>query len=329
MNPNTPDHDDFSRPFAAAPRQPAFHSARHRTPAATAIELLNSLLGATIINSRVDAITVVDMAGQIIAVNPTFTKTWGYTIEELKGKSPRMLYADEENGREPDHQGNLSWLTAEPGQVLPIHYRRRDGKTFLGETSVTCVRDPDNAPIGYVAVTRDVTPRKQSPPAHRGANEDLRRENKKLEKRITTLTAELEEANAGLRVLLKRLEQGQKESRKQILTYLHEQFGPSLEKLQKTKLSPTQKSCVSTLAANLEELLSPLHRTLSLAMQRLTPTEIKIADFILRDKSTKDIAAAMHLSPWTVNVHRRNIRKKCGITNKKINLRTALESLLG
>jgi DNA-binding CsgD family transcriptional regulator len=35
----------------------------------------------------------------------------------------------------------------------------------------------------------------------------------------------------------------------------------------------------------------------------------------------------MNLSPETINNHRKHIRKKSGILNKKINLRTALLSL--
>jgi len=59
----------------------------------------------------------------------------------------------------------------------------------------------------------------------------------------------------------------------------------------------------------------------------LTRREIEVAGFVKEGKETKDIAEAMNLSKRTVDVHRDNIRKKLGIKNKKINLRTHLKSL--
>jgi len=47
-----------------------------------------------------------------------------------------------------------------------------------------------------------------------------------------------------------------------------------------------------------------------------------MANMIKLGKSTKEIALLSNLSLGTIKGHRDNIRKKLGIKNKKINLRT-------
>jgi DNA-binding CsgD family transcriptional regulator len=60
---------------------------------------------------------------------------------------------------------------------------------------------------------------------------------------------------------------------------------------------------------------------------KLTPTEIRVANFIRQGRTTKEISNLMNLSAKTVEFHRDNIRTKIGIKTKKINLRTHLLSL--
>jgi DNA-binding CsgD family transcriptional regulator len=56
----------------------------------------------------------------------------------------------------------------------------------------------------------------------------------------------------------------------------------------------------------------------------LSFTELQIANFIKTGKSSKEIGTLMKLSTATVNVHRNSIRKKLGITRKKISLQMYL-----
>jgi DNA-binding CsgD family transcriptional regulator len=54
---------------------------------------------------------------------------------------------------------------------------------------------------------------------------------------------------------------------------------------------------------------------------------MKIAGLIRQGKTTKEMASVLNLSSRTVETHRKNIRKKLGLRDRKANLRTKLLSL--
>ncbi len=59
----------------------------------------------------------------------------------------------------------------------------------------------------------------------------------------------------------------------------------------------------------------------------LTPKEILVANLIREDKSTKEIAGILTISESSVQFHRHNMRRKLGLVEKKINLKSYLQSL--
>ena len=78
---------------------------------------------------------------------------------------------------------------------------------------------------------------------------------------------------------------------------------------------------------NLEQLFMSYNAGINSRYLQLTPMEMKIVELIKQAKSTKEIAEILCLSPQTIATHRRNIRKKLGLTNKAVNLRIFLLSL--
>lgn len=114
----------------------------------------------SIFSASPDAITATDLNGNIIECNERTMKMHNYcSKEELIGKSALELIAEE------DRQKALQNLkkTFEHGNLATTEYMfvTRDGHEFPAELSASVVRDASGNPTGFVAVTKDITERKQ------------------------------------------------------------------------------------------------------------------------------------------------------------------------
>jgi len=137
----------------------------------------------------------------------------------------------------------------------------------------------------------------------------------------------LQEVNTALRVLLKQREHDKQELQENVLSNMKELVSPHLERLKKSRLDVNQTALVSTLESNINSIVSPFIRKLSSRYVSLTPMEIRVADFIKQGRTNKEMGELLFLSPNTVKFHRYNIRRKLGLKNKKMNLRSHLLSL--
>ena len=79
--------------------------------------------------------------------------------------------------------------------------------------------------------------------------------------------------------------------------------------------------------SGLNEIVSSFSVKLSSKHLGLTPGELRVAYLIKEGKRTKDISDLLNLSNKTIEVYRKNLRKKFGLTNTKTNLRTHLLSI--
>ena len=148
-----------------------------------------------------------------------------------------------------------------------------------------------------------------------------------LEQKIKELdnkSHELEEVNTALKVLLKHRDEDKKEFEKKVITNVKNLVFPYLEKLKNSRLNDRQKVYLNIIQSNLEDIVAPFLRQLSLSFSDLTPSEIQVAGLVKDGKTTKEIAGLLNSSTGAVNFHRNNIRKKLGLRNTKTNLRSFL-----
>ncbi|MGD2184531.1 MAG: PAS domain S-box protein [Desulfobacterales bacterium] len=170
----------------------------------------------------------------------------------------------------------------------------------------------DQAILGIVT---DISDRKK-------AENALKEKDKKLEQQAR----HLEEVNTALKVLLEHREQEKRELEENLLANIKKLVFPYLEKLDSGRLEAQSRTYLDIIKSNLNDLVSPLANTLSSNYLALTPAELQIADLVKHGKTSKEIAAMLNVSAKAVAFHRSNIRKKMGLTNKKRNLQTHLQS---
>ena len=145
-----------------------------------------------------------------------------------------------------------------------------------------------------------------------------------LEQRVKERTIELSESNIALTVLLKKREEDRTILAEQVLSNTSKLVEPFLDRLKESGLNEQQQVLVGIIQSNIEELTSPFANNFSNKLVRLTPSEIQVANMVKLGKRTKEIADIMHLSPGTISIHRKNIRKKLELTHQKTNLQTML-----
>ena len=114
-----------------------------------------------ILNSAVDGMLVLDEDGYIRDANPSVTRLFGFTQNELVGMHNTALMATP-----PPLSESIAWLqkvgaagTKGSGERQEFIGRRADRTTLATDVSISRVHDDED--VSYVAVIRDVTERKR------------------------------------------------------------------------------------------------------------------------------------------------------------------------
>jgi PAS domain S-box-containing protein len=152
-------------------------------------------------------------------------------------------------------------------------------------------------------------------------------EQKKVEETLLTKTQELEDANKALRVVLDQIGLAKTDVEKRVYRNVKETILPDLERLKKTTRSPNKKKEIEVIRTNLNKISSVPAQKKTSVLMNLSPREIQIADLIRMGKSSKTISIMLDVTKSAVEFHRNNLRKKLGIRNRDINLRTYLMNM--
>ena len=166
------------------------------------------------------------------------------------------------------------------------------------------------------------------PSVKRALNElNERKERKRAENELLLKSNSLEEANTALKVLLQHREEDRQATEEKVVTNVKKLALPYIDKLKKLKLNENQLAYVNIIEKHLKDIISPFLHDLTIEHLDLTPREIQITSLVKEGRTTKEITDFLNISATAVDFHRKNIRMKLGIKNKKTNLRSFLLSM--
>jgi len=277
-----------------------------------------------ITENMVDCVALVDTSGTYQSVTPSYREVLGYGPEEMVGVSGFSFI----------HPDDLEWVLKlymdgiEQG-LREISYetrlRHKNGQYIPMEVRARSLKDTNGKITGGVLAARDITERKLT-------EEELQKYRKQLEKMVRERTAELEnknitlqELNTTLKVLLKQREDDKKDMEERFVLNVRNLVLPYVERMKKGPLDVTQRPYLEIIEIHLNEIATPLLK--NMRQFKLTPREIKVAALVKQGRSTKEIAEILRISIGSIDIHRKHIREKLGLKDRKANLQVHLEGL--
>ncbi|MDA3902460.1 MAG: PocR ligand-binding domain-containing protein [Desulfuromusa sp.] len=251
-----------------------------------------------IVNLCDTAIFISDAEGKILQINQSAIQLSGYPQNELIGQNIVCLFPTNKLSGQP-----LKYDLLKNGKATQYErkIRTKDGKII--DIEISCKKLSNGH---FQSFFRDIS-------EHKSIQKSL------LNKQCDLKTSQglLKETNIALRVMVREAEQDKRDFEEKVSTNLLGMVNPYLEKLKKTALDSSQKNYLKIIEASLNNIISPFVRT-SVAMNlKLSPAEIRIANLLKQEMTSKEIAGRLILSPQTVDKHRGNIRKKSASPIKK------------
>lgn len=144
------------------------------------------------IEASESTIMITDRQGDIVYVNPAFTKHSGYECAEVIGRNPRFLHGNDQ----PEMDYAVMWATLLDGNTWTGTFRNRTkaGKELWEDANLSPILNEDGVIEHFVAVKENVTEK-------RNLLEDLEIHKTRLEHLVTERTVALQESEARFREL--------------------------------------------------------------------------------------------------------------------------------
>ncbi len=111
-----------------------------------------------ILDSMSDAIIYTELDHTIRKTNPAFSRLFGYSPEEITGKSSNILYANSNDFVEQEII-LTKYTDNDIREVYRVPYRKKDSSVFISETKSTVVINVNDEVDGYLFVVRDISER--------------------------------------------------------------------------------------------------------------------------------------------------------------------------
>jgi PAS domain S-box-containing protein len=127
------------------------------------------------------AITVItDPEGNIEYVNPKFGQTTGYTLEEVRGKNPRIL----KSGKTTPEEYKELWDAIRSGREWrgEFHNKKKNGEYYWEQALIAPIKNELGRITNFIAIKEDITERKRAEESLKIAHDDLTNANLELKK---------------------------------------------------------------------------------------------------------------------------------------------------
>jgi PAS domain S-box-containing protein len=252
---------------------------------------------------------------KIISCNAAAENIFGYDRAGMIGRNTAFIHVTRRSYG--DYVKKLiAAIDADDVFRMELNMRRKDGTVFPTAQTVKVIRDEYGEVSLVVSVIRDITEKKKADEAIRENEKKLREESIRLEEMITAL-----------KVLAEHRDREKNDMEAGFSESLNTLIMPFLDRMRRTKLDKLQEEHINALEAAFAEMSRPHGRKVAEKLLCLSPTEVQVANYIKQGYYSKKIASEMNVSLRTVEFHRNTIRKKLGLTDRNINLKTYLSSM--
>jgi PAS domain S-box-containing protein len=295
----------------------------------TARQKMNNALGlAAIAFNTCAGVVVTDAHGIILRVNEAFKHITGYSEEKVINQSVAML----KSGHHDATFYQAIWDAIRchhfwQGEILDM---RKNGDIFPVWMAITAVVGQDGFITHYVGSFHDITLQKKKEKLLQDASKVIENQTKKSAVDIHTLKDEAVEINTALKVMLRLRQTENLDAKNNLVAELQQEVMPFLNRLKGSSREPKDVRLLNTLEANLQRLILAYGGVngITSTYRVLTPKEIQVASMVREGFSSKVIASTLSICPDTINIHRKNIRRKLGLKRGTDNLRSYLLSMI-
>ena len=111
-----------------------------------------------VVEQSPNAVIITDLENCIGYVNPAFTKMTGYSLDEVRGRNPDILRADDPTS---EVFGKM-WGAITTGEEWrgKFHNKKKNGEDYWVSSSVSAIRDSNGEITHYLAMQEDISEKK-------------------------------------------------------------------------------------------------------------------------------------------------------------------------